>query len=151
MSGDFAAGGVGAGWGERVPPTAKVIRDGGLQTFLARDLVVGDVLVLAEGDSVGADARLVEAFELRANNMALTGESEPVRRIAAPEIEVGQPRIEEIGEESDRSRHLQDNREQVGELREEPIDKGRAFRLDQRVGAVSEQAARRLLRAQSPR
>jgi len=77
-----------------LPPQAMVIRDGELQTVLARELVLGDLLVLSEGDHVGADARLVDAFELRVNNMALTGESEPVRRIAAPEIEVGQPRIE---------------------------------------------------------
>lgn len=77
-----------------LPAHAKVIRGGELQEILAAELVPGDLLVLAEGDSVGADARVVDAFELRTNNMALTGESEPVRRIAAPEIEVGQPRIE---------------------------------------------------------
>jgi calcium-translocating P-type ATPase len=77
-----------------LPPQARVIRDGELQEVPAQELVPGDILSLVEGDAVGADARLVDAFELRTNNMALTGESEPVRRIAAPEIEVERPRIE---------------------------------------------------------
>jgi P-type Ca2+ transporter type 2C len=72
-----------------LPPQARVIRDGDLVTLAARDLVQGDLLVLGEGDNVGADARLVDAFELRTNNMALTGESEPAGRIADPELEIG--------------------------------------------------------------
>lgn len=46
----------------------------------AEELVVGDVLLLGEGDRISADARLVEAHELRVDQSALTGESRPVRR-----------------------------------------------------------------------
>src|SRR5690606_5932396 len=46
-------------------------------------LVKGDVLVLNEGDSVGADARLVRAINLRVAEASLTGESEPVNKRTA--------------------------------------------------------------------
>ncbi len=57
---------------------ASVVRDGREQRVEAARLVPGDVLVLAEGDAVGADARLVEAATLTVAEAALTGESEPV-------------------------------------------------------------------------
>ena len=41
-------------------------------------------MVLAEGDAISADARLVEEFELRTDNSTLTGESAPVRKTAGP-------------------------------------------------------------------
>jgi Ca2+-transporting ATPase len=63
-----------------MPEYAKVIRDGELKKILVRDLVLGDVIVLEEGDRVPADARLVEAFDLWTNNVPLTGESEPQPR-----------------------------------------------------------------------
>jgi P-type Ca2+ transporter type 2C len=65
-----------------VPQFAKVIRDGEVQQILAVELVPGDLLVLEEGDSISADARLVEEFELRCNNATFTGESEPANRTA---------------------------------------------------------------------
>ena len=46
------------------------------------DIVPGDILVLAEGDNIPADARVVEEFGLRVNNAALTGEALPVRKSA---------------------------------------------------------------------
>ncbi|MEE8867883.1 MAG: cation-translocating P-type ATPase [Acidipropionibacterium acidipropionici] len=58
--------------------TSRVLRDGRLATVPSTDLVTGDVLVLAEGDSVGADVRLAEAHSLRIQESSLTGESEPV-------------------------------------------------------------------------
>ncbi|MGH8827148.1 MAG: cation-translocating P-type ATPase, partial [Jiangellaceae bacterium] len=59
-------------------PTARVIR-GGVETSVpAEDLVPGDVLALSEGDSVGADGRLVESASLSVAESSLTGESEPV-------------------------------------------------------------------------
>ncbi|MDE4542198.1 cation-transporting P-type ATPase [Thermoanaerobacterium sp. R66] len=63
-----------------LPSYVKVIRDGQQEQILARELVPGDVIYLEEGDHVPADARLIEAFEMRTINAALTGESEPVRR-----------------------------------------------------------------------
>ena len=50
----------------------------------AAELVPGDLIVLEEGDTISADARLIEEFELRTNNATLTGESEPVRKTASP-------------------------------------------------------------------
>ena len=62
---------------------ASVIRDGVQVRVPAREVVVGDVLVLAEGDSVAADARLVTAAALKVAEAALTGESEPELKDAA--------------------------------------------------------------------
>jgi len=65
-----------------VPEYAKVFRDGELTKVLVKELVLGDVIVLEEGDRVPADARLIEAFDLWTNNVPLTGESEPQPRDA---------------------------------------------------------------------
>jgi len=60
--------------------SSTVLRDGRLATVLSSELVLGDVLVLGEGDRVGADARLVEANALRIAEASLTGESHPVAK-----------------------------------------------------------------------
>lgn len=65
-----------------VPRRTQVIRDGERIEVPAVELVVGDLVVLDAGDAVSADCRVVEAHELAVNNMALTGESDPVGRIA---------------------------------------------------------------------
>lgn len=65
-------------------PRALVIRGGGRQRIAARDLVVNDVIVLSEGDRVPADAMLVEATHLEADESLLTGESVPVRKAVRP-------------------------------------------------------------------
>ncbi|WNG87578.1 cation-translocating P-type ATPase [Mycobacterium sp. ITM-2016-00317] len=62
--------------------TSTVLRDGELRTVSSTDLVRGDVLVLNEGDAVGADARLLTAAALRLAEASLTGESEPVTKAA---------------------------------------------------------------------
>ncbi len=63
---------------------ARVVRDGREQQVAARELVPGDLLLLAAGDAVGADARLIEASSLAAAEAALTGESVPVgKRVEA--------------------------------------------------------------------
>ncbi|MDP1966360.1 MAG: cation-transporting P-type ATPase, partial [Reyranella sp.] len=63
--------------------TAAVLRDGKPQRVPSAELVRGDVLVLAEGDAVGADARLLQATNLRVQEAALTGESEAVLKAIA--------------------------------------------------------------------
>jgi P-type Ca2+ transporter type 2C len=67
-----------------LPTTSRVLRDGSEVVVPAEMLVVGDVLLLAEGDRISADARVVIAHELRVDQSSLTGESRPVRRTAAP-------------------------------------------------------------------
>ncbi|MFO1441395.1 MAG: HAD-IC family P-type ATPase [Verrucomicrobiaceae bacterium] len=62
----------------------RVVRDGREGIIEARDLVPGDVLLLAAGDQVGADARLLEAAALEATEAALTGESLPVLKHTEP-------------------------------------------------------------------
>ena len=63
--------------------TCAVIRDGCTQRIPGAELVCGDLLVLAEGDAVGADARLVRSASLFVQEASLTGESEPVLKQAA--------------------------------------------------------------------
>ncbi|MBI2861911.1 MAG: cation-transporting P-type ATPase, partial [Chloroflexi bacterium] len=77
-----------------LPAKARVLRDRQAKEILARELVPGDVMILDTGDNISADARLVAEVELRTNNAALTGESEPVRRTADPEPERPVPLIE---------------------------------------------------------
>jgi len=62
------------------PRSATVLRDGRLRQVPAREVVVGDVLVLKPGDAVAADARVIESHRLSANEAMLTGESLPVRK-----------------------------------------------------------------------
>ena len=63
--------------------SSAVLRDGKEQRVPSAQLVRGDVLVLAEGDAVGADARLLQATSLRVQEASLTGESEAVLKDAA--------------------------------------------------------------------
>lgn len=63
---------------------ATVVRDGELQEVPTQDLVPGDLLAIAEGDRIGADARLVEASELQVDQSTLSGESRPVHKNAGP-------------------------------------------------------------------
>ena len=63
--------------------TTTVMRDGKPQRLPSSELVRGDVIMLAEGDAVGADARLIQAATLRVQEAALTGESEAVLKATA--------------------------------------------------------------------
>jgi Ca2+-transporting ATPase len=64
--------------------TSAVVRDGKVARIPSAELVTGDVLVLAEGDAVGADARLTQAVALKLLEASLTGESEAVLKDAQP-------------------------------------------------------------------
>jgi Ca2+-transporting ATPase len=63
-----------------VVPEAKAYRNSELITIPAIDLVPGDIISIGEGDSVPADARILEETELGTNDFALTGESVPTRK-----------------------------------------------------------------------
>jgi Ca2+-transporting ATPase len=65
-------------------PSARVLRDERPQDVPAGEIVPGDILLLEEGDTVPADARVLESTALRAAEAALTGESAPVSKITAP-------------------------------------------------------------------
>ena len=65
-----------------VSPNARVIRDDKEMMIDASDLVPGDIIILAEGDKITADIRIMEASELRISEATLTGESSPVLKTA---------------------------------------------------------------------
>ena len=71
-------------------PLVRVRRNGVLREMSARELVPGDILSLEAGNTVPADIRLVDAVNLRIQESALTGESEPVEKItdAIPEADL---------------------------------------------------------------
>ncbi len=72
-----------------LPAYATVIRDGQEQKILAEDLVPGDVMLLAEGDKISADARVIASSDLQVNQSTLNGESTPSRKTADAVLEEG--------------------------------------------------------------
>ena len=70
-----------------LPQQCEVLRDGAVARLAAEALVPGDVVLLAQGDNVPADCRLIEAFGLRVNRATVTGESRPRSCDAAPSVE----------------------------------------------------------------
>ncbi|MDH3309838.1 MAG: cation-translocating P-type ATPase [Gammaproteobacteria bacterium] len=75
---------------------AQVRRSGRAMLIPAADLVPGDVVVIEAGNAVPADLRLTEAVQLRIEEAALTGESQPVEKITRalhePELPLGDRR-----------------------------------------------------------
>ena len=67
-------------------PRALVIRDGEQRRIAGREVVRGDILVLNEGDRVPADAVLLSCLNFSVDESLLTGESVPVRKVAAEGI-----------------------------------------------------------------
>ncbi len=65
-----------------LPRNTRVIRSGAKREVPANDLVPGDIILLEEGDAVSADARLIEASDMRVDNSTLTGESKPIHKTA---------------------------------------------------------------------
>ncbi len=73
-------------------PRALVIRDGEQKRIAGREVVRGDLMLLAEGDRVPADAVLIQSHDLQTDESLLTGESVPVRKIAGtPSSEAHRP------------------------------------------------------------
>jgi len=66
-----------------LPEQAEVIRDGSVRLVPIDQLVVGDVVLLDQGDKIPADCRLIEAFGVKVNTATVTGESVALVRDAA--------------------------------------------------------------------
>ncbi len=69
-----------------LPKFARVVRDGQEMNIPAGEVVPGDLLLLAQGDQIPADARIVEEYGLRVNNAVLTGEAIATRKMADASI-----------------------------------------------------------------
>jgi sodium/potassium-transporting ATPase subunit alpha len=78
-----------------LPQRVRVSRDGAECEILAEELVPGDVLLLAEGDRIAADARLIATEDLLVNNAPLTGESrsQALKTVAARGRLIDSPNI----------------------------------------------------------
>ena len=74
---------------EILPSFAHVIREGVESYIPSSQVVPGDILVLAEGDNIAADARVLEEYGLRTNNATLTGEAIPARKMADASLQSG--------------------------------------------------------------
>jgi magnesium-transporting ATPase (P-type) len=70
-----------------LPAYSRVLRDGVEQRILAEELVPGDIVLLAEGEKISADCRLVDQAALRTNQATLTGDSRPVNKTADPVVQ----------------------------------------------------------------
>jgi magnesium-transporting ATPase (P-type) len=77
-----------------LPSFARVIRDGAEVKVATSELVAGDILVLAEGDNIPADARVIQEYGLRANNAVLTGEAVPARKTSDASLRDGISEVE---------------------------------------------------------
>jgi magnesium-transporting ATPase (P-type) len=69
-----------------LPSYARVMRNATAKQIPTDQVVPGDVLILAEGDHIPADARVIEEYGLRTNNANLTGEAVPARKTADPSL-----------------------------------------------------------------
>ena len=69
-----------------LPPQAQVMRAGKARRVPAVQLVPGDIVFLEPGDNIPADCRLIEAFGVRVDNAAITGESLSKSRNADPSV-----------------------------------------------------------------
>ncbi len=71
----------------------KTIREGAFEMVPRRDLVVGDVIFIEQGEEVPADAVVLEAVNLQLDQSSLTGETDPVEKFPT-----GHPEIARLGE-----------------------------------------------------
>jgi Ca2+-transporting ATPase len=111
---------------------ARVLRDGAEDTVDAEELVPGDVIQLLPGDPVPADARVISAHHLQAEESALTGESRPVEKREQP-VQADAP--------------LGDRRSMV--YRGTTVVGGRASAIVVETGATTEIGALHLLAAEA--
>ena len=72
-------------------PKVRVKRDGRVREIRAQELVPGDIILLEAGNTVPADARVIESINLRALESILTGESEPVEKVTGAIPKEGLP------------------------------------------------------------
>ena len=91
---EFRAGKATDALKKMLPAFVRVIREGKELKILAEELVPGDIMVIAEGDKISADARLLFCSDLQVNQSTLTGESNPVRKIHDPVLREGLSRSE---------------------------------------------------------
>lgn len=63
-------------------PQATVIRNSMKKRINSSNLTIGDIVVIEEGDTIGADLRLIESHNLKINESSLTGESVPIEKNA---------------------------------------------------------------------
>ena len=77
-----------------LPSNTRLMRDGKEVSVPTNEIVPGDILILAEGDSIPADARIVEEYGLRINNAVLTGDAVPTRKTADASLRQGISEIE---------------------------------------------------------
>ena len=77
-------------------PSANVMRGGAVHTVKSAELVPGDVVLLAAGDYVPADIRLISSASLRIDEAMLTGESVPAEKDAASTLAEATPLAERV-------------------------------------------------------
>ena len=77
---EYQAEKIMASFRQLIPAQAKVIRNNKIRGVLATEVVVGDVIVLEEGDKIPADGRLIEVNSFKVDNSPITGEAEPQLR-----------------------------------------------------------------------
>ena len=78
---------------KEVAPVATAMRDGEWREIPRREIVPGDLVRLSAGDLIPADARLVESRDLHVQQAALTGESLPVEKEAAPASQIAPDQV----------------------------------------------------------
>ncbi|MFX1499011.1 MAG: cation-translocating P-type ATPase [Promethearchaeota archaeon] len=66
---------------EMTAPTTTVIRNGQKIDITTKEVVIGDLLVLAQGDRIPADGRIIRSSNLEVNEASLSGEAEPVKKL----------------------------------------------------------------------
>jgi Ca2+-transporting ATPase len=79
-----------------LPDYARVLRGGAEASLPSREIVPGDILILAEGDNIPADARVIQEFGLRVNNANLTGEAMPVRKTSEASLRLDLTEVEQM-------------------------------------------------------
>ena len=96
-----------------LPSYARVLRDGGEQRILSEDLVPGDLMLLAEGDRISADGRLVEAADSRSTSRPLlvnhVRSGRPVNRCCSPKSSLCRPPQHNLCRNECRYRHRESN------------------------------------------